>query len=411
MISDYSKINSTMDVINALFGGVGTFVEIHKLRSVGPTLLNRDGNGNAKTIQYGGFTRTVVSSQCRKAAIRAKETEIKTYRTRYVGRLVKEQVAADNPNAVEEYLVRVDEIVQDLFGGPDGDKGRIKIVTSVGAEDINRIAKEIVKYYPINAEDIKVTKGRFDKKDKRYSELETKLRSLIKSSQVDYDIAMFGRMSTNTVIQSVDSAAFYNFAYTTNVSASDSDYFIAQDTFRKTFEDISDNGAGHLDERDINAGCYYSYAGIALTTFVENIMKGINFEDKEQVKIRLRQAIDYLCDVIEKTITVMPTAMQHQMASFPDPECVYMTIKSGAQNVTYDKAFEKPVYSDRNHSVAEKSVDRLVSQINNNKFDTADYKAKYWIGDDEKAPEGAISTNLRQMLKGIKEYFYEQVGA
>lgn len=407
---DLNKVNNTQDVMRQLFNGKGTFIEIHKLRSVGPTLLNRDGNGNAKTIDLGGATRVLVSSQCRKSAIRGIELEKKTERTRRVGDYVAGKIKEICPEVSDQYLDMAKKITHTLFGGAGKTENKIKTVVSVGDKDSHRIASKILEYFPVDKDIIVLNKkGEVDTKNKEYADLATDLAGLVNNSQVDYEIAMFGRMSTNSVIRSVESSTFYNFSYTTNASAFDSDYFTAQDTFSKAFEN-AEFGAGHLDERDINAGCYYAYTGIALTTYFENVLIGVDYSNKEELKERIKKAVDYLIDVVWASVMIMPTTMQHQMASFPDPQCVYATIKTGAQNMTYDKIFEKPVYADRNYSVGEQSVQRLIKSIDYNKFDLSVYDKKYWIGEDEISPKDVASVDLKGMLDDMKGYFYETFG-
>ena len=46
------------------------FLDIHVLQTVPPSNINRDDTGSPKTAQYGGVTRTRVSSQSWKKAIR-----------------------------------------------------------------------------------------------------------------------------------------------------------------------------------------------------------------------------------------------------------------------------------------------------------------------------------------------------
>lgn len=407
---DLNKVNNAQDIMRQLFNGKGTFVEIHKLRSVGPTLLNRDGNGNAKTVKFGGEIRTVVSSQCRKAAIRGIELEKKTERTRCVSDYVADKIKEICPEVSDQYLDMAKKITLTLFGGAGEGKDKIKTVVSVSDTEIHRIASKILEYFAVDKEIVVFNKkGEIDTTQKEYTDVATDLARLATNSQLDYEIAMFGRMSTNNVIRSVDSSTFYNFAYTTNVSASDSDYFTAQDTFRKAFENAQ-LGAGHLDERDMNAGCYYSYAGIALTTYFENVLIAVDYSNKEELKERIKKAVDYLVDIVWASIMIMPTTMQHQMASFPDPQCVYATIKTGAQNMTYDKIFEKPVYADRNYSVGEQSVQRLIKAINYNKFDMYAYDKRYWIGEDAMVPNNTASVDLKGMLDDMKGYFYETFG-
>ena len=46
------------------------FIQISTLTSYPSVLLNRDDSGLAKRIPFGGYTRTRVSSQCRKRHLR-----------------------------------------------------------------------------------------------------------------------------------------------------------------------------------------------------------------------------------------------------------------------------------------------------------------------------------------------------
>lgn len=46
------------------------FLDIHVLQTVPPSNINRDDTGSPKTAQYGGVTRTRVSSQSWKKAVR-----------------------------------------------------------------------------------------------------------------------------------------------------------------------------------------------------------------------------------------------------------------------------------------------------------------------------------------------------
>ena len=67
------------------------FLQIHSLRSFGPSNPNRDDSGSPKTAIYGGRLRQRISSQCIKRAIRLtmKDGKRESFRTR----LLAERVA------------------------------------------------------------------------------------------------------------------------------------------------------------------------------------------------------------------------------------------------------------------------------------------------------------------------------
>lgn len=78
----FEEIHNTNDLIQKIFENHGTFLEIHSLRSYAAVLLNRDDNGDAKTAYIGGTKRTIISSQCKKSAIRQDCIESRSSRTR-----------------------------------------------------------------------------------------------------------------------------------------------------------------------------------------------------------------------------------------------------------------------------------------------------------------------------------------
>ena len=142
-------------------------------------------------------------------------------------------------------------------------------------------------------------------------------------------------------------------------------------------------------------------------------MKGVDFENKEAIKERLKSAVDYFCEAVEKTITVVPTAMQHQMASFPDP-VVYVTLKENARNTTFDDAFELAVEDGNGSSVMTESVKRLVESIKDSPFETGKVVGKYWISKKKYSEladiEGVEKVTLQDLLADIKGYLYGKIG-
>ena len=144
-------------------------------------------------------------------------------------------------------------------------------------------------------------------------------------------------------------------------------------------------------------------------------MIGVDFNDEAAVKQRLKEGFEYLLDVIEKTIVTVPATMQHQMASFPLP-VVYVSLKEGAVNLTYDNAFERvvPDGGDDGSSVLEESVRRMVEAINDNPFETGTVLKQYWISEKRFADmadiNGVNKCKLKEMISDLRGYLYEKAG-
>lgn len=419
----FEEIHNTNDLIQKLFENHGTFLEIHSLRSYAAVLLNRDDNGDAKTAYIGGTKRTIISSQCKKSAIRQDCIESRSSRTRRA------------PEGIVSYICEtydIDDLHKDAylkiaykllsekdFDEKNSDNYMTSTIISIGKEDIQRIGNSIVKYFPVEKNiEFKKNKSTYLITDSdSYESLLKELKEVVDASKVDYDICLFGRMSTCDVVSSEDSAAWYNFGYSTNKNHNDSDFFVAQDVYAQAtslFTNLNtEPGAGHLNIRDINADTFYDYAGFSLNAYIENVMKGVDFENKDAIKERLKSAVDYFCEAVEKTITVVPTAMQHQMASFPDP-VVYVTLKENARNTTFDDAFELAVEDGNDSSVMTESVKRLVESIKDSPFETGKVIGKYWISKKKYSEladiEGVKKVILQDLLADIKGYLYGKIG-
>lgn len=421
---NFENINNTNNLIQQLFKNHGTFLEIHSLRSYAPGLLNRDDNGDAKTAYIGGTKRTIISSQCKKSAIRQECIESRSSRTRRAPECIVSYICETydiDEKHKDDYL----KIAYMLLSGKkdvnekNSDNYMTPTIISIGNEDIKRIGNAIVKYFPIDKNiDFKKKKIAYSIEDKEtFNSLLKELKNTVKASKVDYDICLFGRMSTSEVVSSEDSASWFNFGYSTNKNHNDSDFFVAQDVYSQAtalFTNLNtEPGAGHLNIRDINSDTFYDYAGFSLNAYVENAMKGADFENKEEIKERLKSAVDYFCEAVEKTITVVPTAMQHQMASFPDP-VVYVTLKENARNTTYDDAFESAVEDGNENSVMAESVKRLVESINDSPFETGDVIKKYWVSKKKYSElaniENVEKLTLQELLSDLRGYLYDEIG-
>ena len=404
---DYSKINNTHDLINLVCDGNGEFLEVHNLRSYAPVLLNRDGNGEAKTAVIGGSVRTIVSSQCRKSAIRHNALNSRSERTRRAPERTAYYMKKKYPDLKHEYLEGVMDTMCKILG-EDTKKSKYHMtstVITVGSEDIQRFASAIEKHC-----------GLIDV-PKESKELMDELKNLVDSCMLDYDVCLFGRMSTNQIVDTVDSASFFSFSFGVNENAGDNDYFVAQDIFdeqcsifKNEIQKEFGNGAGHLNDRTINADTFYEYCGFSIPAYLENVMKGVDFGNKELIKERLKHAFDYLFEVLKLCVVQVPTAMQHQMCSVNKPVS-YITLTQNAQNITYGDAFERKVVATEDMSIMDVAVNRFVEEANEDTFFYGEYIKKYWLNKKyDNAIKHAESFTLIEMIKDLRDYFYGKVG-
>lgn len=436
-IMDYGNIKNAKDLADKLFNNSGTIIEFNSIRSYAGVLLNRDDMGEAKEFCR-NQPRTVISSQCIKAAIRNACLRARSNRTRRAPEIVmaylKTEYGIDDPEKIGSYLKVLFMLFtsgKDIKAVKEEDCKNYLISTplTLCENDIHVIGDAVVRTFPAD-EEIKIDRvednnGKVSYKfnsgnpnREKFMVLLNELNTIIKASMVEYDIALFGRMSTSTVVSSTENASWFNHSYSTNKKHNDQDYFIAQDICLSAslFKELDEaKGAAHLNSRDINADTFYGYSGFSLNQYVQNIMIGVDFNDEAAVKQRLKEGFEYLLDVIEKTIITVPATMQHQMASFPLP-VVYVSLKEGAVNLTYDNAFERvvPDGGDDGSSVLEESVRRMVEAINDNPFETGTVLKQYWISEKRFADmadiDGVNKCKLKEMISDLRGYLYEKAG-
>lgn len=433
---NFDKIHNTHDLLQQLFKNENCALAIHMLRSFGPVLLNRDDMGDAKRINIGGYDRTMISSQCIKAAIRRHLIEQTSNRTRRTPEIIavylKEKY--DLTDAQVEQYIKLAYLILTSKGKDSDYTFSLNVINThyitgntlnVSTEELESIGEELIKFFPLDHEvefkEEKDTKKKVtgysiaqDADVEAFKDLRAKLKSMIDATQINYDVALFGRMSTSDIVSSETSAASYSIAYSTNKNHNDSDYFTTQDIYlpaTSLFKNLDENsGASYLNNRDIGADTFYSYCNFDLDVYFENIMHGIDYSDAEAAKARLKQGIDFLLEVVESTLVVPPTSMQHQMASAPIP-VAYITLSTNAARVTYNDAFEEVIPD--GSSIMKQSVEKLAESINDNPFETGESIVKYWISQKKYAPAnlpGVVKCNMRTVLADIRGYLYGKIG-
>jgi len=329
----------------------GSFLELHILQPIPFSTLNRDDTNSVKTVEWGGKTRTRVSSQSWKRAMRLhlqKELGESALRTRRLAECVSEKLT-------------------DAHGWPPelaAKAGRhIVVASSVGAEPPK--AKEgaspddawstaAMVYVPENAIDelaelaIKYRTELESSKDPAKFE---RKHSVIPTPDVDGIlrsrngiISLFGRMLAQVDDAKVDGAVQVAHAFTTHETSVEIDYFSAVDDVNDTWGD--NTGSAHMGHAEHSAGVLYRYVVLDLRELHRNL--GGSLEDTRTLSAALVRA----------ALLSLPQAKKRSTAPHTIPHLVHVAVRKD-RPLSYAAAFERPVAIDRSGGHSEPSVDAL----------------------------------------------------
>ena len=370
-------------------------IEIDSLTNYGASLLNRDRDGFAKRVMFGGVERGRISSQSIKYAVRQ----------------------ANNPGTFpegmepEDYIEHAKALTLRLLSSKKDHAFKVTM------NDAESVAEAILQNFdpskPIEEAEWgngDGKKAKDSKVDKVVKALEAESKNRLNSSEV----AMFGRMSTSDILRSVDGAVAMSHAFTTHEYNGDVDTFTAVDElkafgFGDQAADENSRGAAGIWDVDLNAGCFYQYCNISTMIYALNMLDGMDFNDKEALKRRLDSMAKDISEFIKLYLLTAPVAMQNSKASFPGPSVVYIRAAVRPANHSYENAFAKPVVSDGEKDVVELSAKRLTEYIDGDVFFDNDYAKQYWLSDHHyTAPKGAQDDkNLKSVLSDLEEYIHE----
>ena len=340
-----------------------SFMDIHVIQSVPPSCLNRDDTGSPKTAEYGGVTRSRISSQCWKRAMRRYFIENKLFnrdelgiRTKMLVEVISNEILAIAPDFGEDTAKAVANaglIELGLLPKPSRTKkGGKKIHPSTEEDDIgtmdetNESAKAIDQktlfYISVKqAKDIatviveneKQSKGLNEKKKANSDRLKDLRNALTKTCPVD--IALFGRMLAGDREISKDASSQVAHAISTHAVENEFDFFTALDDYR--VEHGLSGAARHLDTAEFNSATLYRYATVALQDLHKNL-------EPCTPDIFSRAVVAFA----KAFIFSRPDGKQNSFAANTSPVTVYIAIRNDAP-LSFVDAFEKPIRSQDGH--------------------------------------------------------------
>lgn len=298
-----------------------TFINIHTLISHPSSMMNRDDSGLQKTAIFGGSTRSRISSQCLKRAIRQSEIYRKavdevSIRTNKFDELLAFCIKAlpeTDPELIENVLLNLGSKVKKE---KNKETGEIKREFDAVQPYVLGAIKEAINM---------VQAG-------------TELKALKSIPQIPtIDVALSGRMDASCPERNMEAAMSVAHSLTTHNADIEVDWFTACD-------DLAEQGSGHIGTTEFSSGVFYRYASINLDLLAENTKKS-----KQELS-------DLVNTLVRCFAQVTPSAKQKTFAAHNHADFVMVT--QSDQPLSLANAFRSAI---KNKSdVMEQSINSLV---------------------------------------------------
>lgn len=303
------------------------YIDINVIQTVPSSNINRDDTGSPKTAIYGGVTRSRVSSQSWKRAVRLafkEESEeqnlLQGYRT------------LESPNLLSKKLVELDSNLSD----EDAMKKSLEVFDAAKIKyDKHNKTKALLL----------ISKGQIYKLAKYAldnDELDSKEVKKALSNDNSLDLALFGRMVADDPSLNVDAACQVAHAISTHAIVPEFDFFTAVDD--QQAEDTS--GSAMMGTIEYNSSTLYRYANINVDELINNLGS-------------VELAIKGIELFIKDFALVMPTGKENTFANKTLPKYVMITVREDTP-VNLVSAFENPIKS--HDGYVQESIDRFENE-------------------------------------------------
>lgn len=303
------------------------FLDVHALQTVPPSNINRDDTGSPKTAQYGGVTRTRVSSQSWKMAIRKYFLENGDnanvgVRSKNIPEYIAKEIRKIDENISEEDSIDMACKILESGGIKLSDK-KMKALFFLGQKQAENLAKIAIE-------------GSKDKK-----EIQTILNKF-----PAIDMALFGRMVADDPSLNEDASCQVAHAISTHAIQNEFDFFTAVDDLAPE----NNAGAGMLGTVEYNSATLYRYANVA----IHELFRQLDGQ-KEEV-------INALKLFIEAYVKSMPTGKINTFANQTSPQVFMINLRED-RPVSLVSAFENPVK--QKDGYLKQSAERMFAELQN----------------------------------------------
>lgn len=323
-------------------------IEVHVGKRYGVSRLNCDGNGHMKDVIIDGSRYNRISSQAKKTVWRKNMEQLlasvgenmgeseHVYRTRSAVAVLTDKIKEKGGVYTDSAEQLATIIVQEIMGGKADKDGKdntkqMLVFTEYDISDILDALCETVQ----TEGDVKAFL-RDTKENKIKKETVSRIKKSLPLRKRGVECALFGRMVTADVMESVESALSVNHSYSMGRAEMGMDYFTVVDNYLSDTAETQQSGAAYLDSKNFETHVYYEYASIDLGQYYENLCKGVDMtseENKDRIKRIMKITIQNLLNDI---VFAAPTGGQHAFATYPDPVGVYVTVRENGSNRTAD---------------------------------------------------------------------------
>lgn len=310
------------------------YLDIHAIQNLPPSNINRDDTGSPKTAQYGGVTRTRVSSQSWKRAIREyfKETgdeDLVGFRTLRLVEAISEEIIKVDSNIEKSKAIEMSkELIESAKFKKNGNDTKVFKLDN----KLNIDALFFVSRHQLNELAKLALDGNYDNKE---------ISRVLKECP-SLDIALFGRMLATDPSLNEDASCQVAHAISTHAIENEFDFFTAVDDLAP--EDNA--GAGMLGTVEFNSSTIYRYANIALHELVHQLA------DKESTLAASKL-------FIEAFAKSLPTGKINTFANQTLPQFLAVTLRTD-RPVNLVSAFEEPIKS--NTGYGKESIAKLAKE-------------------------------------------------
>jgi CRISPR system Cascade subunit CasC len=281
--------------------------------------------GAPKTATFGGVSRSRISSQCLKRAIRelAQEMSPKLFaghRSRLIitplaSELTKHGVAegrsVEVAKEVGDYLATLDPVA--------AKKGDLKVKTMMflSPAELGSVAKELAE----------VVKQKVTAKELQKVAARACKSAALKDAA---DIAIFGRMVASDHSLTVEGAGLFSHALSTHRADNDIDFFSAVDDLQPEEE----AGAGMTGTLEFTSATYYRYIALNL---------GMLSDDAHLGTLTPQERKGVVDAFLRAAVLAVPAARKNSMNAHTLPGYVLALVKEQGQPLQLVNAFENPV--------------------------------------------------------------------
>ena len=339
------------------------FLQIHTLHSYPAALLNRDASGLAKRMEFGGVTRTRISSQCLKWHWRGKTRRTEDgmqYEDRdfALHKIDGVKMADRTRNAVESKIIQplrdpdrcdkaVIDAVADAFNiGVYGERGTSRDARQpllLGLPEVEYFrdkAAAICADHPNDAKSAAdAAKEFFDNNRNNFRAMREQIKAdlhLPAGQHAGIEGALFGRMVTSDPASNIEAAIHVAHAFTVHEQESGNDYFTAVDDLQRKGDDI---GASFIGDAELTAGLFYGYVVVDVPGLVSNL-EGCDAGEWENADRELAGKVVH--NLIHLIAKVSPGAKLGSTA--PHERAGFMLIEAGtSQPRSLANAYRIPV--------------------------------------------------------------------